>query len=25
MRKMYPNAMPVIEHFQASRKYKNKL
>jgi hypothetical protein len=25
MRKMYPNAVPVIEHFQASRKYKNKV
>lgn len=25
MRRMYPNAKPVIEHFQASRKYKNKL
>ena len=25
MRKMYPNVVPVIEHFQASRKYKNKV
>jgi hypothetical protein len=23
MRKMYPNAKPVIEHFQASRKLRN--
>jgi hypothetical protein len=25
MRKIYPNAVPVIEHFQASRKYRAKL
>lgn len=25
MRSMYPNIKPVIEHFQASRKYKNKV
>jgi hypothetical protein len=25
MRRMYPNAVPVIEHFQASRRFKNKL
>ena len=25
MRKLYPNAVPVIEHFQASRRLKNKL
>ena len=25
MRKMYPKAVPVIEHFQASRKYKHKV
>jgi hypothetical protein len=25
MRNMYPNAKPVIEHFQASRKLKNKV
>ena len=25
MRKIYPDAVPVIEHFQASRRFKNKL
>jgi len=25
MKKIYPNAKPVIEHFQASRRFKNKL
>ena len=25
MRKIYPNAKPVIEHFQASRKYRHKV
>jgi hypothetical protein len=25
MKRIYPNAVPVIEHFQASRKLKNKV
>jgi hypothetical protein len=25
MRAMYPNAKPVIEHFQASRRFRNKV